>query len=144
MRRIKEAVPVSRQAKERKVCSMPKNIQFQPHSAEAEVNGIMSPAGRISGPSLQTSENMSDQSIVMTVEEYETIRLIDYMNFTQEECAHHMQVARTTVQRIYNQARKKLSIFLVDGLKLYISGGSYELCDKHAVCRGSGFCEKSE
>ena len=132
---------MSRQAKERKVCSMPKNLRFQPSAG---------PSGQISlredapGPLQQQSpgeEAFLDDTntITMTVEEYETIRLIDYMNFNQEECAHHMQVARTTVQRIYNQARKKLAIFLVDGPRLYISGGSYELCDRHGSC--NGLCE---
>jgi predicted DNA-binding protein (UPF0251 family) len=36
----------------------------------------------------------------MTVEEYETIRLIDLLGYMQEQCADQMHVARTTVQRI--------------------------------------------
>ena len=41
----------------------------------------------------------------MTVDEYEAIRLIDLLGFTQEECAKQMSVARTTVQGIYAEAR---------------------------------------
>jgi len=67
--------------------------------------------------------------IVMTVEEYETIRLIDKEGLMQEECAERMNVARTTVQRIYISARKKLADAVVDGLTLKIEGGSYKLCD---------------
>ena len=41
--------------------------------------------------------------IRMTVEEYETIRLIDYMGYTQEECAVQMEVGRATVQAVYTE-----------------------------------------
>ena len=50
----------------------------------------------------------SRESIKMTIDEYETIRLIDLEHFTQEECAANMNVARTTVQGIYNEARESL------------------------------------
>ena len=66
---------------------------------------------------------------MMTVDEYETIRLIDQLGLTQEECAEQMKVARTTVQGIYNDARKKLADVLVNAKKLVIEGGDYVLCD---------------
>jgi predicted DNA-binding protein (UPF0251 family) len=69
--------------------------------------------------------------VVMTVDEYETVRLIDLEGFTQEECATQMKIARTTVQGIYNDARKKIADSLVNGKTLRIEGGSYRLCDGH-------------
>jgi predicted DNA-binding protein (UPF0251 family) len=68
------------------------------------------------------------QIVVMTVDEYETIRLIDLLGFTQEECANRMNIARTTVQSIHNAARKKQADSLVNGKMLKIEGGCYRLC----------------
>jgi len=83
----------------------------------------------------------------MTVDEYEAIRLIDLEGYTQEECALQMNVARTTVQGIYSEARKKLAESLVDGKILSIEGGEYRLCD--GIARGCrrhrrGLCSVNE
>ena len=75
----------------------------------------------------------------MTVDEFETIRLIDHQGLTQEECARQMNVARTTVQGIYDRARKKLADALVEAIPLTISGGKYRLYgdgwDSEACCQ---------
>lgn len=65
--------------------------------------------------------------IAMAVEEYETVRLIDYLELTQEECAARMGVGRGTVQSLYASARKKLARFLVEGAGLDIAGGEFVL-----------------
>lgn len=83
-----------------------------------------------------------DQFINMTVDEYESIRLIDLENMTQEECSAHMNVARTTVQLIYNEARKKLADSLVNRKILLIEGGEYVLCDNQEKPCMKGNCQK--
>ncbi len=108
---------MSRPRKCRKVCCLPESTLFGPLD----------------------SQNAGQDCVTMTVEEYETIRLIDSEGFMQEECADKMHVARTTVQRIYNDARKKLAQCLVHGNVLKIEGGDYQLCDgSEAKCDCGG------
>lgn len=73
-----------------------------------------------------------ENRIILNVEEYEVIRLIDYEGCTQEECAASMDVGRATVQALYAEARKKLARFLVEGASLRIQGGSYKLAGPKA------------
>ncbi len=109
---------MARRAKCRKVCRMPDVSAFIP------------------------SGNDNTDSIILSIEEYETLRLIDKEGFSQEECGKYMEVARTTVQQIYADARHKVATALVDGKPLLIQGGSYRLCDgteKNCKCGG---CQK--
>lgn len=76
---------MGRPMKWRKVCSLPESNRFGPLDLSSDINNYVN----------------------MTVDEYETIRLIDLEGFTQEECAKQMNVARSTVQGIYIEARKK-------------------------------------
>ena len=83
-------------------------------------------------------------AVILTLEEYETIRLIDKEGLSQEQCGDFMQVARTTVQQIYSSARKKLADVLVDGLPLRIAGGDYRLCNGGNRACGHHSCYKQE
>lgn len=105
---------MARPTKSRKVCRLPLCDRFQ---------------GR---------EHLSD-GIVLSVEEYETIRLIDYMGYSQEECARKMEGSRATIQALYTEARKKMARFLIEGISLKIEGGNYMLCE--APCLGEKLCE---
>lgn len=80
--------------------------------------------------------------IIMTVEEYETIRLIDLESLTQEECAVHMKIARTTVQGLYMDARKKIAESIVNGKRILIQGGNYILCEGKGNECGRYGCNK--
>ena len=84
------------------------------------------------------------QDIILTVDEYETIRLIDKEGFSQEQCGEQMKVARTTVQLIYNSARVKIANALVDGRSLRIEGGDYQLCKGNDKACEQRNCLKKE
>jgi len=111
---------MSRPVKWRKVCCLPETNLFGPLNAK----------------------NLDEGIITMSVEEYETIRLIDLEGMLQEECAESMNVARTTVQRIYNDARKKLADALINGNVLKIEGGNYKLCEEGQQVYGCGRCRR--
>lgn len=72
----------------------------------------------------------NNSSVKLSVEEYEVIRLIDYEDMTQMECAREIGVGRTTVQRIYSSARKKIASTIVDVRCLEIEGSHYTLTTK--------------
>jgi len=88
--------------------------------------------------------NGNPEETVMTVDEYECIRLIDVEGLNQEECSLRMGIARTTAQSIYNSARLKLGRFLVDGGKLIIEGGEYMICKENRAECGRRCCKSSD
>ena len=92
--------------------------------------------------SLRQSCEQTSDTITLTVDEYESIRLIDHEGFSQEECAAYMQVARTTAQQIYNRARSKIASALVNGIGLRIEGGEYRVCDGKEENCGCGGCKR--
>ncbi len=126
---------MARPIKWRKVCRLPESNKFGPLGSTVD----------------------EKDCINMKVDEYETIRLIDLEGFTQEECAIQMNIARTTVQGIYMEARKKLAESLVNCKVLIIEGGKYQLCNgyeqrcghncrmyRHGHGRGPGFVRRKK
>ena len=68
----------------------------------------------------------AEENVLMTVDEFETLRLLDDEGLTQEACAARMNIARTTVTAIYESARKKVADSLVHGKRILITGGCCE------------------
>lgn len=110
-----ESMPRPRKC--RKVCCLPDNDGFVPVRGGEELTPI-----------------------VLNVDEYESIRLIDREGFSQEQCGEYMRIARTTVQQIYAAARKKLADALVEGLPLRIEGGDFTLCSGNSAAYGCKNC----
>lgn len=78
-------------------------------------------------------------NVILSVDEYETIRLMDREQKTHEEAARQMGISRTTVTEIYENARRKIAESIVDGKVLVISGGNYRICGGRSKDR----CDKS-
>lgn len=93
-----------RRKKLREIGALPQNLGFRP-----------------------INDTEGKRSIILTVDEYEAIRLVDKEGVSQAECGVYMNVSRATAQRIYASARRKLADALVDGLPLMIEGGDYQL-----------------
>lgn len=93
-----------RSKKPRKIASLPDNLGFRP---------IKMQKGK--------------QAVVLTIDEYESIRLVDKEGVSQAECGEYMDVSRATAQRIYASARRKIADAIVEGLPLQIEGGCYQL-----------------
>lgn len=110
---------MSRPSRCKRICEMPKCMRF-------------------------TSHTENEMETVLTLEEYETIRWIDGFDLSQAECAERMNAARTTITRIYDSARKKMALYLMNGGTLKIEGGSYELCKSTQGCSQccKGKCHK--
>ena len=53
--------------------------------------------------------------MILTVDEYEVIRLIDLEKLTHEQCGQQMDISRTTVTEIYESARAKIADSIVYG-----------------------------
>lgn len=67
------------------------------------------------------------ETVEMTMEEVEALRLKDVKGFTQEEAAEVMNVSRPTFQRVLTSARKKAAEALTCGKAIKFEGGDYRL-----------------
>lgn len=97
---------MARPRKRRLVCSLPDHRVFGPANSGYD-RGV----------------------VILSVDEYEVIRLIDLEGLEQEECAARMEVARSTIQRMYSQAKQKVADSIVNGKMLRIEGGDYVICE---------------
>lgn len=66
------------------------------------------------------------KTVHLHIEEYETIRLLDYLGFSQDDAAKEMLVSRPTITRIYEEARRKVAKAFIEGREIKIIGGNYE------------------
>lgn len=108
---------MARPSKCRSICSMPQVTEFFPVSKTPK------------------------EPVVLGVDAYEVMRLLDYKHFTQEQCAARMNISRTTVTRIYEEGRRQVAQALVEGRPLVIQGGDVMICTApRPECAGEPHC----
>ncbi len=67
------------------------------------------------------------EEVVLTVDEFEAIRLADLEGLYQDQAAKKMNVSRQTFGRIIESAHRKVAEALVKGKALKIEGGEIEM-----------------
>ncbi len=67
------------------------------------------------------------EAVVLTFEEVEALRLVDFEGLEQEAAAEKMGVSRKTLWRELRSARKKVADALVGGKAIQIEGGTYKM-----------------
>ena len=109
---------MARPTKCRCICSPPKTTCFLPAGGSAKGEGV-----------------------TLGLDEYEVVRLLDYVHLSQQQCAEKMKISRTTVTRMYESARSKIAAALVCGQPLTIRGGDVVICEAmRPECRDEPLC----
>jgi predicted DNA-binding protein (UPF0251 family) len=75
------------------------------------------------------------ESVQLTFEEYESIRLVNYELLSQDQAAEKMNVSRPTFTRIYNKALMTIGSAFVEAKAIVIEGGDYNLDKEWFRCR---------
>lgn len=87
----------------------------------------------IDPPSCQTTED-----VILTLDEFEAIRLSDFEGLYQEQAAEKMNISRATYGRVLESAHRKLARMLVSGALLRIESGP--VCVRGGLQQTCRFC----
>ncbi|MFC1691634.1 DUF134 domain-containing protein [Nanoarchaeota archaeon] len=68
--------------------------------------------------------------VILTVDEFEAMRLKDKLGLDQTEAAEKMNISQPTFHRILESARKKIAEAIVDGKAIRIQGGACKMPNK--------------
>jgi Predicted DNA-binding proteins len=71
--------------------------------------------------------NDTHEETVLTVDEFEAVRLKDLEGLEQCECAAKMEISQPTFHRLVTGARKKVADALTNGKTIKIEGGNFRL-----------------
>ena len=78
------------------------------------------------------------EQILLSLDEYEAIRLSDFYGMSQEEAAMEMEISRPTFTRLIEKARKKMADFLINGKLLSLEGGNIHFKNNIILCENCG------
>ena len=67
------------------------------------------------------------EHIILHVDEYEALRLVDFLGMDLESAAKELSVSRATCARITTEARKKVAKAITLGRAIRIEGGVFQI-----------------
>ena len=80
----------------------------------------------------------------MTLDEYEAIRLTDYLKLEHLEASEKMKISRPTFTRLIDRARQKVASAIIDGMELIIEGGNVDLQNTIYKCHDCGDSQETK
>jgi len=78
------------------------------------------------------------KKIDLTIDEYESLRLADYLQLEHLEASERMNISRPTFTRLIEKARHKVAQAIVNGRELVIEGGNIDFVYTLHHCRDCG------
>ena len=79
------------------------------------------------------------ETILLSIEEYEALRLADFEKLKHYEAAEKMNISRPTFTRLLESAHSKTAEAFVEGRAIRIEGGDYKLAEHIYGCRRCGY-----
>lgn len=77
-------------------------------------------------------------SLALALDEFEALRLADYLGLDHAESAEQMEISRPTFSRLVESARHKVARFLMEGKHLQIDGGDIHFRGNLIQCHQCG------
>jgi len=71
-------------------------------------------------------KSINNNDMILTISEYEAMRLKHYVKLSQKEAAEKMGVSQSTFSRILERAHQKTTQALYEGKKINIHGGNID------------------
>jgi len=75
----------------------------------------------------ETEGPLIEDFIVLTIAEFEAMRLKHYISLNQKDSAENMSVSQPTFSRILDKAHQKITQALIEGKSIRVSGGNINL-----------------
>ncbi|MDD3050866.1 MAG: DUF134 domain-containing protein [Candidatus Cloacimonetes bacterium] len=83
------------------------------------------------------------EQIPLSLDEFEAIRLADFLGKDHSEAAEEMEISRSTFTRLIEKARQKVACFIIEGKHLFIEGGDIHFRGNIIHCQHCGHMFKT-
>ena len=82
------------------------------------------------------------KQVLLTLDEFEAMRLADFLGMSHEEASDEMGISRSTFSRLIEKSRKKIAEFIFQGRLLTIDGGNIHFRKNIIQCSDCGYMFK--